>query len=115
MVRKWQYANHTSTGDIHFRPTDLPVKRTISCTKWKYRVLSQAPHLPEIHDTRTWNMLDPLEFIQNEVTDKMPPVFMDLWHIRNQEKAYFGWCQYKIGISFTSPFPKSLFFRHGVR
>jgi murein DD-endopeptidase MepM/ murein hydrolase activator NlpD len=103
MVRKWQYANHTSTGDIHFRPTDLPVAKGQLVALSGNTGSSQAPHLHlEIHDTRTWNMLDPLEFIQNEVTDKMPPVAHGFMAYPKPGEGVFCGTSTKLSFPFTS-------------
>ena len=75
MVRKWQYAHHSYVGDMHFAPTDLPVAKGQLIAVSGNSGSSQAPHLHlEIHNTRTWEMLDPLDFIGVAVKDKLPPM-----------------------------------------
>ena len=74
MVRRWQYQHHTSEGVMHFRPTDLPVARGQLIAVSGNTGASVAPHLHlEIHETRTWNMLDPLVFVGNAMEDGVPP------------------------------------------
>ena len=75
MVRKWQYANRRWSGEIRFRPTDLPVSRGQLIAISGNTGSSQAPHLHlEIHDTRTWNMLDPLDFVGDKMNDNLAPM-----------------------------------------
>lgn len=75
MVRKWQYAHKSCKGDMKFRPTDLPVSKGQLVAVSGNTGASQAPHLHlEIHDTKTWNMYDPLEFIGSYVKDGLSPM-----------------------------------------
>ena len=75
MVRKHQYAEQRSTGVFTFKPYELPVAEG-DFIAWSGNTgASEAPHLHfEIHDTRTWNMHDPLSFIGKHVTDHVPPL-----------------------------------------
>ena len=45
MVRKWQYTNKQSTGDIWFKPTDLPVAKGQLIAISGNSGASEAPHL----------------------------------------------------------------------
>ncbi len=75
MVRKWQYANKQSTGDIWFKPTDLPVAKGQLIAISGNSGASEAPHLHlELHETRSGDMLDPLDFIGQHVKDALPPM-----------------------------------------
>ena len=75
MVRKWQYNNKKSTGDIWFKPTDLPVAKGQLIAISGNSGASEAPHLHlELHETRTGDMLDPLAFIGQHVEDGLPPM-----------------------------------------
>ncbi len=74
MVRKWQYEHKRATGEMHFRTTDLPVAQGQLIAVSGNTGSSQAPHLHlEIHDTKTWHMLDPLDFIGQHVNDTVAP------------------------------------------
>jgi len=65
----------TYVGTIRFRPTELPVSRGQFIAVSGNSGSSQAPHLHlEIHDTRTWDMFDPLDFIGDNVDDTIPPL-----------------------------------------
>ena len=75
MVRKFQYANKCDKGNFKFKFTDLPVSRGQLVAVSGNTGSSQAPHLHlEIHDTRTWNMMDPLDFIGNHISDGYAPL-----------------------------------------
>lgn len=74
MVRRWQYQHHSPEGVMKFRPTDLPVSHGQLIAVSGNTGASYAPHLHlEIHDNRTWNLLDPLEFIGDLLVDGIPP------------------------------------------
>ncbi|MBP5375471.1 MAG: M23 family metallopeptidase [Bacteroidaceae bacterium] len=74
MVRRWQYQHHSPEGVMKFRPTDLPVSHGQLIAVSGNTGSSYAPHLHlEIHDNRTWNLLDPLEFIGDLLVDGVPP------------------------------------------
>ena len=75
MVRKWQYVNKQSTGDIWFKPTDLPVAKGQLIAISGNSGASEAPHLHlELHETRSGDMLDPLDFIGQRVKDALAPM-----------------------------------------
>ena len=75
MVRKWQYVNKQSTGDIWFKPTDLPVAKGQLIAISGNSGASEAPHLHlELHETRSGDMLDPLDFIGQHVKDALAPM-----------------------------------------
>ena len=75
MVRKWQYVNKQSTGDIWFKPTDLPVVKGQLIAISGNSGASEAPHLHlELHETRSGDMLDPLDFIGHHVKDALAPM-----------------------------------------
>lgn len=75
MVRTWQYKHHQSSGIMHFMPTDMPVAQRQFIAVSGNTGASQAPHLHlELHDTRSWDMLDPLEFFADHVKDTYAPL-----------------------------------------
>lgn len=75
MVRKWQYVHQSCNGMMSFRPTDLPVAKGQLIAVSGNSGASQAPHLHlEIHDSKTWNMYDPLDFLGHIVKDGLPPM-----------------------------------------
>ncbi len=75
MVRKYQYASKQSNGDFWFKPTDIPIAKGQLIAISGNSGASEAPHLHlELHDTRTGDMLDPLDFIGQHVEDGLPPM-----------------------------------------
>ncbi|MBP3756770.1 MAG: M23 family metallopeptidase [Prevotella sp.] len=73
-VRRWQYQHQSYQADVRLNATDCPVTQGQVIAISGNTGSSQAPHLHlEIHDTRTWDMLDPLDFLKDCVDDKMPP------------------------------------------
>ena len=74
-VKQWQYRHHSDKGEMQFRPTDLPVAEGQLIAFSGNSGASQAPHLHfEIHDSQSWDMLDPLDFIGASVVDSMAPL-----------------------------------------
>lgn len=74
MVKKWQREHGSKEGEIRFRPTDFPVAKGQLLAFSGNTGASQAPHLHlEIHETQSWKMMDPLEFIGNCISDATPP------------------------------------------
>lgn len=74
LLRQWQYEHETAQADVHLKPTDCPVAQGQLIAISGNTGSSQAPHLHlELHETRTWNMLDPLDFLGSYVNDGLPP------------------------------------------
>ena len=75
LVRKWQRWHPGDVTDVRLRPDELPVARGQLIALSGNTGASQAPHLHlEIRETRSGNMLDPLEFLGDYVNDNIPPV-----------------------------------------
>ncbi|MBQ6063498.1 MAG: M23 family metallopeptidase [Prevotella sp.] len=74
MVKKWQWEHGCKEGEIRFRPTDFPVAKGQLLAFSGNTGASQAPHLHlEIHETQTWKMMDPLDYIGDFIHDNTPP------------------------------------------
>lgn|SRR5574344_435435 len=74
-ARAWQYKHKQNGGVIMFNPTDLPVAQGQLIAISGNTGASQAPHLHmELHETRTWDMMDPLDFIGAYVKDDLSPM-----------------------------------------
>lgn len=74
-VKRWQYEHKSWAVDVKLKPTDVPVNAGTFIAFSGNSGASQAPHLHlEIHCTRTWNMLDPLDFLGKYVTDGFKPL-----------------------------------------
>ena len=74
-VRKWQYAHHSTDADITLEARECPVAQGQLIALSGDTGASLGPHLHlEIHQTDNWNMMDPLAFIPNLLTDSLPPV-----------------------------------------
>lgn len=73
-MRRWQYAHETCEADAQLSPLDCPVSQGQLIALSGNTGHSTGPHLHlEIHDSETWNMLDPCDFIGDYVNDTVPP------------------------------------------
>ncbi len=75
LLRQWQYANQSYVADVRLSALDCPVARGQFIAVSGNTGASQAPHLHlEVHDSRTGNLLDPLDFLGSYVNDGMAPM-----------------------------------------
>ena len=73
-LRDYQYAHETNVPDARLSPLVCPVSQGQFIALSGNTGHSTGPHLHlEIHDTETWDMLDPYEFLNDHINDSVPP------------------------------------------
>lgn len=73
-VKKWQYDNRSWAADVTFQANEFPVKQGQIIALSGNTGSSMGPHLHlEVHQSDTWDMYDPLEFLSGLVNDTKAP------------------------------------------
>lgn len=104
IVRKWQYQHQTWFADVKLRPTDYPVARGQLIALSGNTGASKAPHLHlEFHETKTWSMLDPLDYLKDFVTDTTKPIAHSFMAYPQKGEGVFCGSGRKQSYGFTSP------------
>lgn len=102
-LQRWRYRHESNTVDVNFEPTDCPVSQGQLIAISGNTGHSMAPHLHlEIHETKTWAMLDPLDFIGHLLHDGQPPLAHGFMACPQAGKGLFNGGRGKQTFGFSS-------------
>ncbi|MBQ7423056.1 MAG: M23 family metallopeptidase [Prevotella sp.] len=92
-VKRYQrlHQEHGDTCEIEFPASQMPVSRGQFIAFSGNTGASTGPHLHlEVHETRSSNMLDPLEFLKAYVDDRVPPQILGIKAYPKQGEGSFA-------------------------
>lgn len=103
LLKRWQYENETYQADMSLSPIECPVAQGQLIAISGNTGYSMAPHLHlEIHDTRSWDMLNPLDFLSSYISDRLPPRAHGLMACPVQGRGTFNGGSGRQNFGFTS-------------